>query len=236
MPKTDELFHAGHRQRLKQKLLDGKLTSCEKLELLLTYAIPRRDVRVLSRTLIERFGGVYFVLCAPYEELIRIPGVGHNVAVVIKLFHELSLVSYQERAVRDDYLTDDRFIRDYCRRLVSGKTVEEFHVLYLDGNRRLITGEIHSRGTFNQADVYPREISKRALSLNAIYVILVHNHPVSDNNFSSDDAEATSRLEICLNTFGIALIDHYVVTSNGVVHSMRETPFLNKSSFFKGRG
>ncbi len=233
MPKTDELFHAGHRERLKQKLLEGKLTGPEKLELLLTYAIPRRDVRVLARTLIEKFGGVYFVLSAPYEELIRVPGVGHNTAVAIRLFHELSLVSYQERAVRADYMTDDKFIRDYCRRLVSGATVEEFHVLYLDGNRRLITEETHSRGTFDQTDVYPREVARRALSLNAIFVILVHNHPVSDDNFSADDATATSRIEACLNTFGIALIDHYVVTSGGIVHSMRATPFLNKSSFFK---
>ncbi len=233
MAKMDELFHTGHRERLRQKLLDGKLMGAEKLELLLTYAIPRRDVRVLARTLIDNFGGVYFVLSASYEELMRVPGVGHNVAVLIRLFHELSLVSYRERAMRSDYMTDEKFIRDYCRKLVADATVEEFHVLYLDGKRRLISEETHSRGTFNQADVYPREVARRALSLNAIYVILAHNHPVSDNNFSSDDAEATSRLEACLNTFGIGLIDHYVVASGGIVYSMRETPFLNKSSFFK---
>ena len=233
MPKTDELFHSGHRERLKQKLLDGRLTGYEKLELLLTYAIPRRDVRPLARTLIEKFGGVYFVLCAPYEELISVPGVGRNVAIAIKLFHELSLVSYQERAESNNYLSDDKFIRDYCRRLVAGKTVEEFHILYLDGDSRLIKADVHNRGTFNQVDIYPREVARRALSLNAISVILVHNHPVSDNTFSSDDAETTSHIEKCLNMFGITLVDHFVVTSKGIVHSLRSTPFLNKSSFFK---
>ncbi len=233
MPKTDELFHSGHRERLKQKLLDGKLAAYEKLELLLTYAIPRRDVRPLARSLIEKFGGVYFVLCAPYEELVSVPGVGRNVAIAIKLFHELSLVSYQERAETGKYLSDDKFIHDYCRSLVAGKTVEEFHVLYLDGNSRLIKHEIHNRGTFNQADVYPREVARRALGLNAVSVILLHNHPVSDNSFSLQDAEITSLLEECLNMFGISLFDHFVVTSNGIVHSMRATPFLNKSSFSK---
>lgn len=233
MPKTDELFHSGHRERLKQKLLDGKLTSYEKLELLLTYAIPRRDVRPLARLLIQKFGGVYFVLCAPYEELITVPGIGRSAAILIKLFHELSLVSYQERAESDMYLSDDKFIQDYCRALVSGKTVEEFHVLYLDGNSRLIKQEIHNRGTFDQADVYPREVACRALELNAVSVILVHNHPVSYNSFSYEDAEITSIIENCLNVFGITLYDHYVVASNGVVHSMRASPFMNKSSFFK---
>ncbi|MBQ2017009.1 MAG: RadC family protein [Alphaproteobacteria bacterium] len=233
MSKSDELFHNGHRDRLKQKLLNGKLAGYEKLELLLTYAIPRRDVRPLARTLIQRFGGVYFVLCAPYEELLRVPGVGPGVATIIKLFHQLSLVSYQERAENGQYLSDDKFIRDYCRALVAGKPVEEFHVLYLDGNSRLIMHEVHNRGTFNQADVYPREVARQALSINAVSVILVHNHPVSDNSFSYDDAETTSLIEKCLNMFGISLVDHFVVTSNGTVHSMRATPFLNKSSFFK---
>ncbi len=233
MLKTDELFHCGHRERLKQKLLDGKLTGAEKLELLLTYAIPRRDVRPLARALIEKFGGVYFVLHAPYEDLIQVPGVGRNVAIAIKLFYELTLDSYQERAKKGKYLSDDKFVRDYCRELVANKSVEEFHILYLDGDSRLIKSEIHNRGTFNQVDVYPREVARKALSLNAISVILVHNHPVSENDFSSDDAETTSYVEKCLNMFGIALIDHFVVTSNGVVHSLRATPFLNRSSFFK---
>ena len=233
MPKSDELFHHGHRERLKQKLLDGKLTGYEKLELLLTYAIPRRDVRPLARSLIQHFGSVYFVLCAPYEELIRVPGVGPAVATIIKLFHELSLVSYKERAETGDYLYDEKFVRDYCRELVSGHPKEEFHILHLDGNMRLIKHEMHNQGTFNQADVYPREVARKALSLNAVNVILVHNHPVSDNSFSSDDIETTLLVEQCLNVFGIVLVDHYVVSANGIVHSMRASPFFNKSSFFK---
>lgn len=233
MPKTDELFHSGHRERLKQKLLDGKLTSAEKLELLLTYAIPRRDVRPLARTLIEKFGGLYFVLRTPYEDLIQLPGVGHSTAILIKLFHELTLDTYQERAKKGKYLSEDKFIRDFCRELAVNKSVEEFHVLYLDGDSRLILSEVHNRGTFNQVDIYPREVARKALSLNAIGVILIHNHPVSENEFSSEDAQTTSHIEKCLNMFGIALVDHYVIASNGTVHSLRATPFLNKSSFFK---
>ena len=216
MSKSDELFHNGHRDRLKQKLLNGKLAGYEKLELLLTYAIPRRDVRPLARTLIQHFGGVYFVLCAPYEELIKVPGVGPGVATIIKLFHQLSLVSYQERAENGQYLSDDKFVRDQCRALVAGKTVEEFHVLYLDGNSRLITHEIHNRGTFNQADVYPREVARKALSINAVNVILVHNHPSGNTKASNEDKQMTALLYEATKQVGIKMQDHFIVSSKGI--------------------
>lgn len=231
MPKTDPEFHSGHRSRLKQKLLDGKLTGYELLELLLTYAIPRRDVRPLAHSLVKKFGSVYSVLHASFDELISVSGIGHGAATIIKLANELISVSYKERAEAGTYLADDKFIRDYCRNLVAGKPVEEFHVLYLGNDRRLLFDEIHSHGTINQSAVYPREISRKALQLNAISVILVHNHPVSENNFSSEDTAITSIIEACLNSFSISLIDHFLVTSNGIVHSLRASPWLNKSSF-----
>lgn len=228
MSDKDLLFHSGHRTRLKEKLLDGKLTGYETLELLLTYAIPRRDVRPLARLLIEKFGGVYFVLRASYEELLSVSGVGHNTAVIIKLAYELISVSYTERAMSGKYLSNEKFVRDYCRNLVSGKTIEEFHVLYLGNDNRLLLDEIHSRGTIDESAVYPREISKKALQLNAISVILVHNHPISDNNFSHADVDLTSLIEERLNSFGISLLDHFLVTSCGIVYSLRASPWLTK--------
>lgn len=231
MPKTDPEFHSGHRSRLKQKLLDDKLAGYELLELLLTYAIPRRDVRPMARSLVEKFGSVYSVLRTPFDELISVPGVGQGVATIIKLANELIDVSYKERAEAGTYLIDDKFIRDYCRNLVAGKPVEEFHVLYLGNDRRLLFDEVHSRGTIDESAVYPREISRKALQLNAISVILVHNHPVSDNPFSSADADITSLIESCLNSFNISLIDHFLVTSNGIVHSLHASPWLKKSTF-----
>lgn len=230
MANTELLFHLGHRARLKEKLLDGKLVGYELLELLLTYAIPRRDVRPLARRLIEKFGGVYRVLHTSYEDLLTVDGVGPAVATIIKLAHELIFVSYTERAISGKYLADDKFVRDYCRHLVSGKTVEEFHVLYLGNDSRLLLDETHSRGTIDESAVYPREISRKALQLNAISVILVHNHPLSDNDFSHADADLTSLIEERLNSFNISLIDHFLVTANGVVYSMRASPWLKRSS------
>lgn len=233
MADKDGLFRAGHRERLKDKMLDDKLTSYEKLELLLTYAIPRRDVRPLARALMARFGGVYFVITAPYSELVRVSGVGRNTALLIKLVGELMLVSYRERVTDGQSLINPAVLKEYCRRLVVGKSVEEFYVLYFGNEMRLLKTELHNRGTVNYTEVYPREILKQALALNAINIVLVHNHPLSDNSFSTEDIDMTNAIEAKLNEFNIGLWTHYVVTANGIVHDIRATAWLKKSAFFE---
>ncbi len=230
MQKTDDLFHSGHRERLKEKLLSGKLTSYEKMELLLTYAIPRRDVRPLARKLLEVFGGVYFVLRAPVEDLLKVPGIGRNTAILIKLFCELNLVAHTERAMSGRYLTDEKFMYDYCRNIVAGSNVEEFHILYLDGDYKLLAEETHTRGTINETAVYIREITRAALRLNAAGIIIVHNHPVSNNKFSEADITITRDIENVLKTLNIRLIDHLLVTASGTVFSYRAFPWLDKNA------
>ena len=91
MPVKDKLFHTEHRERLKEKFRNEQLADYEKLELLLTYAIPRRDVRPLARRLIDKFGGIYFVLRAPMDELRNVDGVGDSTAMLIKLFYEFNV-------------------------------------------------------------------------------------------------------------------------------------------------
>ena len=230
MPKSDPLFHAGHRERLKEKLLDDKLTSYEKLELLLTYAIPRRDVRPAARALIARFRSVYGVLHASIEDLQTVSGIGHNTALLIHLVHQLMLISHREQLSDGNVLADPNVIKEYCRKNLVGKCVEELHIMYLDTKFRLIDDETHSRGTIDQSAAYPREICRRAHLLNASAVILAHNHPQSDNSFSSDDVMLTELIRNELAKINVAYIDHYVVTSTGTVHTLSETMLLHQSS------
>ena len=229
----DTPFYVGHRERLKEKLQCGQLADYEKLELLLTYAIPRRDVKPLARRLIQEFGNVYMVLHAPFDELVRVPGVGKGTAILIKLFHELVMVAYSDRAKAERGLAEEKFRFEFCRSLVVGKPVEEFHVLYLKPGYKLIMDEVHTRGTINQTAVYVREIAKQALKLNAWAVILVHNHPISDNPFSFEDVYMTTQVESALNQLNVILIDHLLVNDTGTVQSYRQTPWTNKSSFHK---
>lgn len=230
-PKFDTSFRAGHRERLRAKLESNKLTSYEKLELLLTYAIPRRDVKPIAHALLNRFGGIYKILHADLDALETVPGVGHNTALLIHLVHELIHVSYLERLADGAVLQNQEVVEQYCRNMLIGKSVEEFHVLYLDHDYRLIQDDMHSRGTAHQSSAYPREIAKRAAVLNASFVILAHNHPMSANTFSTDDIVLTDKIKEELSNLDIKYFDHYLVCGNGVIHSMEREQWLRKSSF-----
>ena len=221
MPDKDENFYAGHRDRLRAKFLNGQLADYEKLELLLAYAIPRRDVRPLARSLVKQFGGVYQVLSASIDDLTAVKGIGNNTAVFIKLVQQMMTINYRGQLKETPIFHNETILHNYCRIIVAGKTVEELHILYLDSNLRLVVDEIHSTGTIDSSAVYPREIARRALELNARSIVMVHNHPTSNNSFSRDDIEITTLVQSVLAGLSIELYDHFVV-SNDIVYSARQ--------------
>ena len=221
MPDKDENFYAGHRDRLRAKFLDGQLADYEKLELLLAYAIPRRDVRPLARSLVKQFGGVYQVLSASVDDLMAVKGIGNNTAVFIKLVQQMMTINYRGQLKETPIFHNETILHNYCRIIVAGKTVEELHILYLDSNLKLVADEIHSTGTVDSSAVYPREIARRALELNARSIVMVHNHPTSNNSFSRDDIEITTLVRSVLAGLNIELYDHFVV-SGDIVYSARQ--------------
>ncbi len=229
MQNKPELFYIGHRQRLREKFMDGKLTEYEQLELLLSYAIPRRDVKPLARRLLERFKNLYYVLGAPAENLRTVPGLGESSVILIKLVHSMIGLSYQRKLKEGSIYANQDALIDYCRNQMTSLTNEEFHVMYMDANRCLIKHEVHSQGTIESSNVYIDRILTYALTHGIKYIVLLHNHPTTDNSFSSQDVELTVRLEAILNACNIRLIDHFVVSS-GIVHSIRAENLLNKSS------
>lgn len=226
MPTSNSDFHIGHRERLRQKFLDGKIADYEILELLLAYAIPRRDVRPIARGLLKRFGNVYNVINAPIDELTSYPGMGRSSAIMLGLVKNIMLLAFKNKIMDRPVFYDAQLLNGYCMTMMSGKSVEEFHVLYLDNEYRLISDEMHSIGTINEAPVYGREIAKRALALNSRHVVLVHNHPVSDNTFSVADTVATHELQQFLKMLDIELFDHILV-ANGNVYSAKNMSLLH---------
>lgn len=228
MPDTDDKFYIGHRERLKEKFLDNKLTEYEQLELLLSYAIPRRDVRPLSRKLIEHFGSVYYVIIAEYEDLIAVKGVGRSTAILIKLVCNMIKLSHIKKLKDGKIFMNHQSLVEFCRMELAAKTKEEFHVLYLDSDLRLIEHELHSEGSINSTNVYMGKIMQKALNNKVRSIVLMHNHPVSTNPFSSEDVALTEELRKMLNNCGLELYDHFVL-SGGVMHSMLEKGLLNKS-------
>ncbi len=221
MSSTDENFYAGHRDRLRAKFVSNQLADYEKLELLLAYAIPRRDVRPLARSLVKRFGGVYQVLSASIDDLVGVNGVGRNTAIFLKLVQQMMTINYRGQITDSPIFHDETILHNYCRIIMAGKPVEELHILYLDNNLKLISDEIHTTGTVDTSAVYPREIARCALDKNARSIVMVHNHPTSNNAFSKDDIEITTIVQSVLAGLNIELYDHFVV-ANDVVYSARK--------------
>jgi DNA repair protein RadC len=232
MPKQDENFHTGHRERLKAKFLDNKLTEYEQLELLLSFAIPRRDVRPIARKLIEHFGSVYYVIIAEYEDLIAVPGVGPSSALLIKLVCSLIKISHTKILGDTSVFYNQQSLEEFCRMQIAAKTDEEMHVIYLDGNFRLIEHEVHSLGSIDSSNVYINRILFKALKNSVRSVVLLHNHPTTNNMFSTQDVLITEKIQETLNNCGLELYDHYVVAS-GILYSMRERGLLNRSMVAK---
>ena len=110
--------------------------------------------------------------------------------------------------------------------MLGGKPIEEMHVMYMDVNYRLIEEQLHSIGSNNDAAVYPTEIVKRAMVLNARFVVLIHNHPRNQTSFSNEDIKVTRDIMQKLGIVGIELYDHFVV-SGDILYSMRECGLLN---------
>ena len=225
MATSDSNFYNGHRERLRQKFLDDKLAEYEKLELMLGYVVPRRDMRPLAHALIKKFGSIGQVLTASYQDLTSFPGVGKNIAIFLKLVHQIVLDGYKTAMDTRPIFHDINILKNYCKWSLANKQIEEFHVLYLDSEYKLLQDETHSRGTFNTSSVYVREIVKHALALNATGIVLVHNHPTTDQTFSSTDIRTTEEIKKLLESLDIKLYDHLLV-SKCSIYSARDIGFL----------
>ncbi len=230
MTKAEDLqsLQNGHRARLRKKFLDGQLTEYEILELLLTYAIPRRDVRALSRRLYKKYGTIPNLLSAPMESLTDNEGIKENTATFFKLLHKLMELEYKSALDTSPIFHNYEKLENYCRTLLVGKSVEEFHVLYLDSQYKLIKDELHSSGTIDWAAVYIREIVKKALDVNAHSIVMLHNHPSGYTSFSTEDIMITQELETALEKLKISLYDHLLV-SGDIIYSARNMHLLDKS-------
>ena len=219
----DSYLRSGHRERLRQNFIDDKLAKYETLELLLSYAIPRRDVRPLARMLYNKFGGMYPILCASIDDLCKVRGMGRNTAIFIKVVQKILLDGYECKFRDTPILHNREQLANYCKLKIGHKDVEEVHILYLDEVGRLLEDEMHSKGTYNESSLYNVEIVKHAISIDAKGVVLMHNHPRRETSFSSQDIEVTKQLRSMLDAVGIKLIDHYVV-SGDMLYSLSGIP------------
>ncbi len=203
-----------HRKRLRARFLEGgaaAMPDYELLELLLFRAIPRQDVKPLARRLLDRFGDFNGAVSAPSERLRQIEGVGDAVVLELKLVEAAAHRLSRARVMQRDAISSWDALLTYCQTTMAHRDTEQFRILFLDRKNILIADEEQARGTVDHVPVYPREVAKRALDLNASALILVHNHPSGDPTPSRDDIAMTARVQAALTPLEIVLHDHLVI-------------------------
>lgn len=213
-------IHDGHREKKRQQFLQHGLDSFadhEVLELLLFYAIPRKDTNPIAHALMDRFGSLDAVLSAPVEELCRVKGVGESAAALLKLTPQVYRRSRIAAAERERVLNSSQRAGDYLLELFTGQTTEVLYELCLDRKGKLLACRRVGEGGVSSINVDLRKIVENALLTGASGVILSHNHPSGIALPSADDCAATVRVKEALKTVGLVLVDHIVVADGDYV-------------------
>jgi len=208
----------GHRDRLRQRFVEGggtALQDYELLEMILFRLLPRRDTKPIAKAMLKRFGSFSEALSAPAHLLEEIDGLGATAIVDLKV-----IMAAAQRFARDQIpdrpvLASWTQLIDYCRTQMAYETHEQFRILFLDKKNKLIADEVQQVGTVDHTPVYPREVIRRSLELSATALILVHNHPSGDPTPSNADVQMTRAIADVATPLGITVHDHIIIGRSG---------------------
>ena len=208
--------YLGHRKRLKARLAESSqgLADYEVMELLLGYALPRRDTKQLAKEMLTRFGSLRGIYYARPNELEAVPGMSPSVIVLLDVWREF-WGRVQEGAVQERLVfSHPRTVADFAIARLGHELTEQFWVALVDNKNRLVQWRQVSQGTVDQTPVYPREILRMVLHHQASGLILVHNHPGGDPKPSIQDQELTRKMQRAAQEMDIRVLDHIIVTES----------------------
>jgi DNA repair protein RadC len=215
MTKKEQNHYEGHRSRLRKRFNDSDgqaLADYEILELFLFFSIPYKDTKGIAKALIHEFKSLDNIIFAEEKKLCKVSGVGPQTALALRVCGELAVRRAKQKVEDSELLNSTDAVIEYCRLVNAYKEVENVHVLFLNAKHRLIFDEVMFSGTVNRTEIHIREIVKKALELNAVSIIMVHNHPSNNATPSDADIAETRRLHEAAKLMNITLIDHLVVT------------------------
>lgn len=213
-------IHDGHRSRLKARFLEQGLdgfTDIQALELLLFYAVPRRDTNPIAHELLRKFGSLRQVMDAPVERLMEVDYITENAATLLKLAPAM-LRYYQVDKIQEEMpLVTIQACGDYLKHFFFGRKNETVFILCLDAKCKVLACREVGEGSVNSANVPIRRVVEIALAEGASTVILAHNHPSGIAIPSGEDIATTRRLAAALSTVDVILADHIVVADGDYV-------------------
>lgn len=210
----------GHRARLRERFERGGLEAFaehEVVELLLTLALPRRDVKPLAKTLVARFGNLRGILEAPIEAVREVEGVGEVAPVALRIIKAAAELYLRESAEGEVVLDNYARLEAFWRARLGGLTYEVMEVAYLDKAYRLMPRGVErlAEGAVDSASFSQQQLFKRALQKGARFIVLAHNHPTGDLTPSAEDRELTVRVAGAAKAVEIELLDHWIVGQGG---------------------
>ncbi len=214
LPERLPSYIMDHRKRLRLRFTEGgaaAIPEYELLELLLFRSLPRQDVKPLARLLMDTFGDFNRVITATPARLLALKGVGEAVVQDLKIIEAAAQRMMRGRVMNQPVLSSWDALVDYCHAAMAHKETESFRILFLDRKNVLIADEEQARGTVDHVPVYPREVVKRALELNASALILVHNHPSGDPTPSEEDISMTAQIQDAAAVLGLTVHDHLII-------------------------
>ncbi len=217
MIKTQTATYVGHRQRIKDKYKKAGVSGWldyEVVELVLSYAIARKDTKPIAKELMNRFKTISGVLDADSKELKSVSGVSEHTALFLKLLKDIAVLYLENGLHGKDLLSSSEQVFDYLKVSLKGCVDEEFKTIFLNGRNQLVAVEALQIGTVNRSAIYPRKIVERALYHHAVGVIIAHNHPAGTLTPSKEDCAVTKSIKDALKTVEISLLDHIIIGGN----------------------
>jgi DNA repair protein RadC len=209
---------AGHRARLRQRLITGggdALLDHELIEYILMLAIPRRDTKPMAKQLLSEFGGIGGLLSADAETITKTGIVGESAAAALKAVQATVLRLLRSEVAQQPVLASWQALLDYLRADLAHITVERVRVLHMNARNMLIRDELMAEGTIDQAAIHVREVIRRALDLGSSAIILVHNHPSGDPAPSRADIALTKQIVDAGRPLGVSVHDHVIIGAQG---------------------
>lgn len=206
--------HEGHRERMRERFFQHGLETfneIEALEMLLYYAIPRKDTNPLAHALLDRFGSLDCVLSASEEELCEVPGISERTAALLMMVPQITQLSEVNRANRIKDVTRTEDAVNFLIPRFRNQRREILLLLCLNSQKQITHVEVMNKGAVNYVTFDPRRVVEVALKRQAVSVILAHNHPDGPALPSKEDDSATSQVYRALNTVGINLYDHIII-------------------------